>query len=151
MGECMPKITIIGAGQAGMQLGLALFQQGYQVTLVSDRTAEEIRNGSVLSTQCLFGTSLQIEKDQGLDFWAEKCPDIEGVVFNVAGPDSSKALAWSARFDRPAQSVDQRLKISELLQRFVERGGNLIHQKATLQDLEGYAASSDLVIVATGK
>ncbi|HLK57688.1 MAG TPA: hypothetical protein VKU00_14070, partial [Chthonomonadaceae bacterium] len=130
----MPHITIIGAGQAGLQLGLTLLQQGYSVTLVSDRTAAEIRNGSVLSTQCLFGTSLQIEGELGLDFWAEECPDIEGVVFNVAGPDGNKALAWSARFDKPAQSVDQRLKISELLQRFIERGGNLIHQKATLQD-----------------
>lgn len=48
----MRNITIIGAGQAGLLLGTSLLDQGYHVTLVSDRTPEAIRDGSILSTQC---------------------------------------------------------------------------------------------------
>ena len=39
----MPRIAIVGAGQAGTQLALGLLERGYDVTLVSDRTPAEIR------------------------------------------------------------------------------------------------------------
>ena len=35
------KILIVGAGQAGLQLAHGLLQHGYQVTLMSARTAAE--------------------------------------------------------------------------------------------------------------
>ena len=47
----MRNITIIGAGQSGLQLGLGLLQNGYQVRLVSDRPAEHIATGKVMSSQ----------------------------------------------------------------------------------------------------
>lgn len=36
----MRKIAIIGAGQAGLHLGIGLVDAGYAVTLVSDRAGE---------------------------------------------------------------------------------------------------------------
>ena len=36
----MRKITIVGAGQAGLQLASACSTPGYEVTLVSNRTPE---------------------------------------------------------------------------------------------------------------
>ncbi|HEX5037287.1 MAG TPA: styrene monooxygenase/indole monooxygenase family protein [bacterium] len=147
----MRRITIIGAGQAGLLLGLGLLKDGYDVTLVSDRTPDEIRDGAVMSTQALFGDSLQIEREMGLALWDKKCPEIAGVSFKLAGPDGGKALAWSAPFEAPAQSVDQRLKMPAYLNKFLERGGDLIVKKADLKDLENFAALSDLIVVATGK
>jgi 2-polyprenyl-6-methoxyphenol hydroxylase-like FAD-dependent oxidoreductase len=45
------KILIVGAGQAGLQLALSLRAEGYEVTLMSARTPEEIRTGwPILST-----------------------------------------------------------------------------------------------------
>ena len=43
------KILIVGAGQSGLQLAHGLLQNGYEVTLMSARTAEEIRAGRVMS------------------------------------------------------------------------------------------------------
>ena len=40
----MRKILIVGAGQAGLQLGLSLLAEGYDVTLMSARTPDEIRD-----------------------------------------------------------------------------------------------------------
>ncbi|MDI5982977.1 NAD-binding protein, partial [Amycolatopsis magusensis] len=50
----MRKILIVGAGQSGLQLALGLQGHGYEVTLISNRTPEEIRGGRVKSTQCMF-------------------------------------------------------------------------------------------------
>ena len=54
----MRLIAIIGAGQAGLQLVLGLQSHGYGVTLVSDRTPDEIWHGAVMSTQCMFHDAL---------------------------------------------------------------------------------------------
>jgi 2-polyprenyl-6-methoxyphenol hydroxylase-like FAD-dependent oxidoreductase len=70
----MKRIAIVGAGQSGLQLGLGLLAAGYEVTMFSNRTGEDIRHGKVMSSQCMFDTSLQIERDLGLDHWASIAP-----------------------------------------------------------------------------
>ena len=65
----MAKITIIGGGQSGLQLAIGLLQNGYDVTVVSDRTPEQIRDGRVSSSQCMFATALDNERLLGIDFW----------------------------------------------------------------------------------
>lgn len=146
----MRKITIVGAGQAGLQLSLGLLAAGYDVTLVSNRTGEQIRTGRVMSSQCMFGAALRTESGGGLDFWPD-CPPVEGIAFSVPGPDGGKALHWSARLDAPARSVDQRVKIPAWLDEFCRRGGELVIADVGVADLERYAAQSDLVVVAAGK
>jgi 2-polyprenyl-6-methoxyphenol hydroxylase-like FAD-dependent oxidoreductase len=55
----MRNITVIGAGQSGLQLGLGLLQNDYRVRLVSNRTAEDIATGKVMSSQFMFDDALQ--------------------------------------------------------------------------------------------
>ena len=96
----MSKILIVGAGQAGLQLALGLVQDGHDVTVVSNRTPDDIRTGKVMSSQCMFDQALQHERDLGLDFWEDECPDIEGISLAVPAPDGDgKALDWAARLD----------------------------------------------------
>lgn len=147
------KITILGGGQAGLQLACSLLQEGYEVKVVQNRTAEDIRSGPVMSSQCMFGQALQNERNAGLDFWTEECPTIDSVNFAVPAPDGSgnKAVEWNGMLHRPAQSVDQRIKFPVWMQEFERRGGKLEIRDATVADLDGYAAASDLTIVAAGK
>jgi 2-polyprenyl-6-methoxyphenol hydroxylase-like FAD-dependent oxidoreductase len=63
----MRKVLIVGAGQAGLQLGLSLRSHDYDVTTMSARTPDEIRSARVMSTQCMFGPALQYERDYGLN------------------------------------------------------------------------------------
>ncbi|MBC8162945.1 MAG: FAD-binding oxidoreductase [Roseiflexaceae bacterium] len=147
----MRHITIIGAGQAGLQLGLGLLSHGYSVRLVSDRDPEAIRNGSILSTQCMFGSSREIERAAGMNLWDSACPPVVGMHLRVAGPDGTAALAWSAPLERPGQSVDQRVKMPACMELFVSRGGELLVEKADIASLERYARQSELVVVAAGK
>jgi hypothetical protein len=147
----MRNIVIIGAGQAGLQLGIGLLHAGYRVTIVSNRTPEQLRTGKVMSSQCMFGSALARERTLGLSYWDAECPPVQGISFTVPGPDASKAIAWAARLDVPAQSVDQRVKMPRWMAEFENRGGTIIYEDAGVEELERYADCADLVIVAAGK
>jgi len=149
----MRNILIVGAGQSGLQLALSLQAQGYGVTVVSNRSGDDIRIGKVMSSQCMFDDSLQVERERGLAFWEKDCPPVEGISFSVPHPEQpgAKALEWAHRLDRPAQSVDQRLKVPGWMAEFEKRGGRLVLKEAEIADLEQWAAEYDLVIVAAGK
>lgn len=149
----MRKITIVGGGQSGLQLALGLLRNGYDVRVVQNRTGEEIAAGKVLSSQCMFGASVQHERDLGIDFFTGDCPPVEGIQFSVPDPEGSgkKVIDWSGRLDRPAYSVDQRVKMPRWLGELQTFGGDLVIQDAGIEDLERYARQDDLVIVASGK
>lgn len=149
----MPKVLIVGAGQAGLQLALGLAKSGYDVTVVSNRTPDDIHDGKVMSSQCMFGAALQHERDLGINLWDDECPPVDGISLAVPAPDGSgtKAIDWASRLDRPAQSVDQRLKMPVWMEKLERRGGRVAIEEATVADLERYAADNDLVVVAAGK
>ncbi|MBO0819410.1 MAG: FAD-binding oxidoreductase, partial [Nocardiopsaceae bacterium] len=152
----MPKITIVGAGQAGLQLALGLLGNGYEVTVVSSRPPERIADGRVTSSQCMFDSALAHERALGAEFWGSAAPPVEGIALTVPAPPDSpaaggQAFSWRGRLDAPAQSVDQRVKMPRWLSEVSARGGDVVIEDAGVPELEKYAASSDLVIVATGK
>ncbi|MCH0538217.1 FAD-binding oxidoreductase [Streptomyces sp. MUM 203J] len=147
----MRKILIVGAGQSGLQLALGLQARGYEITLMSNRTSDEIRYGRVMSTQCMFDTALQHERDLGINFWEPQAPAIEGVGVSVAGPGRDRAVDWVGRLDGYAQSVDQRVKMAGWLDTFVRRGGQLVIHGAALSDLDYFSRMYELVLVAAGK
>ncbi|NUU22169.1 MAG: FAD-binding oxidoreductase, partial [Streptomycetaceae bacterium] len=147
----MRKILIVGAGQSGLQLALGLQDRGYQVTVISDRTAEELRAGHVMSTQCMFDTALGHERDLGLNLWDAETPRVRGVGVSVAARDGGRAVDWVGRLDASAQSVDQRIKMAAWLEIFAERGGHVVVHPVTVSDLEWYGQRYDLVLLAAGK
>lgn len=147
----MKRIAIVGAGQSGLQLALGLLDNNYEVTLCSDRSADEIREGRVMSSQCMFDSALEIERELNLNYWEEECPKVEGMGFTLPDGIGGKSIDWAARLDNYAQSVDQRLKIPRWMEEFERRGGRLHIKAVGPDDLADYAGSHDLVIVASGK
>ena len=149
----MRQITIVGGGQAGLVLALGLRQHGHQVRLVQNRSAEDMRSGKVLSSQCVFGAARAEERALGLDLWADSAPAIAGMRVQVVAPDGSgaKAIGFEGRLTASAQSVDQRLKFSEFMTLFAAKGGTVELRDVGVPDLERYAGESDLVVVAAGK
>ncbi|MBB4930409.1 2-polyprenyl-6-methoxyphenol hydroxylase-like FAD-dependent oxidoreductase [Lipingzhangella halophila] len=146
----MRKILIVGGGQAGLQLGLTLLHHEYDVTLMTARTSEEIRNGRAVSLQVQFHNALRFEHEYGLHL-DEVAPDSVGTFrYAFAGADDIPAFDWTGRFNGPAQSVDERLKMSTWQEMFEERGGKVIIHPVTSSDLDAMAHMFDLVVVAAG-
>ncbi|WP_149827358.1 styrene monooxygenase/indole monooxygenase family protein [Streptomyces tailanensis] len=147
----MRKILVVGAGQSGLQLALGLQSHGYEVTLMSNRTPDEIRTGRIMSTQCMFDSALRHERDLGLNFWESQAPRIEGIGVSVAGPDGQRAVDWVGRLNGYAQAVDQRVKMAGWLETFAHRGGQLVIHGAAVSDLDYFSRMYDLVVVSAGK
>lgn len=147
----MRKIAIIGAGQAGLHLGIGLVDAGYAVTLFSDRTPEAILNGKPMGTPVLFPDALQLERNLGLNFWDDEFPD--GVRFRsqVCDQEGNTALVLSSDLRQHWQAIDQRLKFPAWMQEFVKRGGKLVKRATTPEDLEEYVQTYDLVVVTAGR
>jgi 2-polyprenyl-6-methoxyphenol hydroxylase-like FAD-dependent oxidoreductase len=149
----MRRILIVGAGQSGLQLGLSLLAEGYEVTIMSARTPDEIRTGWVMSTQAMFHQALEAERVYGLNLWENQAPGIQGLHVSLSAPPGERALSVIGKLDDPAKSVDQRLKMSAWLELFEERGGTIHYQGVTTADLDGLTKMGryDLTIVAAGK
>ncbi len=154
----MRKVLIVGAGQSGLQLALGLQSKGYDATLMSNRTPDEIRSGRVMSTQCMFDTALQHERDLAVNFWESQAPRIEGLGVSVAAPGShaepggsQRAIDWVGTLEGYAQSVDQRVKMAGWMETFAQRGGQLVIHGAAVSDLDFFAGRYDLTLVSAGK
>jgi flavin-dependent dehydrogenase len=145
------KILIVGAGQAGLQLALSLQAEGYEVTVMSARTAEEIRTGWPTSTQVIMYRGLDRERDVKLNLWDGTATEITGIGFNLSPAPGVSAFSFSGAWARPGNSVDQRVKMSTWLELFERRGGQVVFQAATAEDLAGLAGQYDLTIIAAGK
>ncbi|MEY9845361.1 styrene monooxygenase/indole monooxygenase family protein [Streptacidiphilus sp. MAP5-3] len=147
----MARILVVGAGQAGLQLALGAQSEGHDVTVMTDRTPDEVRGGRVMSTQCMFRTSLAIERELGVNLWEAEAPKAQGLGVSVSGPESARVIDWVGRLDDYAQSVDQRVKMPGWLELFAQRGGKVVINGVTVSDLDYLVRGYDLTVVAAGK
>jgi hypothetical protein len=147
----MRRIGIVGAGQAGLHLGIGLLQHGCEITIVTDRTAEDIRTGRVMSTQGMSHPSLEHECAVGLDFWDETAPHQVYVQYIRASLKGDRLVHWQVPRPRHGNSVCQRLKIPRWMEYFEETGGQLVVGSADIVALERFRESHELVLIAGGK
>jgi hypothetical protein len=145
------RILIVGAGQAGLQLALSLQAEGYDVTVMSARTPDEIRNGWPTSTQVMMYRALDRERDVKLNLWDDTATPIGGIGFNLSPAPGVSAFSFSGAWARPGNSVDQRLKMSTWIELFEQRGGRVIYHSVMTSDLAGLAPMYDLTVIAAGK
>ena len=147
----MARIAIVGAGQAGLHLGIGLLMAGHDVKMVSNRTADQIAAGTVLSSQSMYGMALGYERELGIDYWQDSAPQYSAAQMRLADGDGNVMMFWQGQMDEPGQSIDQRLKMPVWMERFTALGGDLVIEDADIAALERLAAGHDLVIVASGK
>jgi hypothetical protein len=145
------KILIVGAGQAGLQLALSLQAEGYDVTVMSARTADEIRTGWPTSTQVMMYRALDSERDVKLNLWDALATPIGGIGFTLSPAPGVSAFSFSGAWARPGNSVDQRVKMPTWIELFEQQGGRIIYHSVMTSDLAGLAPMYDLTIIAAGK
>jgi 2-polyprenyl-6-methoxyphenol hydroxylase-like FAD-dependent oxidoreductase len=151
----MTRVAIVGAGQAGATLALALAENGVDVKLFSDRPVSELRDNVPATGQAtIFSKALEAERELGMYDYVDVAPSATGSSTTVVGDSGIELVATDAHYADigiEAVSVDTRLKTTDRIGRFIEKGGDFIVQPVDLNSLDGIAEESDLTLVATGK
>jgi Styrene monooxygenase A putative substrate binding domain len=147
----MRKVAMVGAGQSSLLLGCDLLGHGYDVTIYSDRTAEEVRRAPGASAPFMFGGAVDYERELGLNFWDDEDSWFRSVEADFLLAPGNAIARLAGELAQAGQVVEQRRKYSRWMDEYEERGGKLVIRSATLDDLKELAEENDLVMVAAGK
>jgi 2-polyprenyl-6-methoxyphenol hydroxylase-like FAD-dependent oxidoreductase len=151
------RAAVIGAGQTGVTAALGLLDNGFAVTLYSDRDQRALRDDvPATGTALEFGETQQAEAALGLDTYTGRAPRHTGLSVRIAGPAENGERPELIAFDGDfagyvGVAVDTRLKADERLTTFQKRGGVFIVEEVTPESLDTIAEAHDLTLVATGK
>ena len=101
------RIVIIGAGVAGLHLGLYLRQHGVDTTIITDRTADQVANSRLPNTAAHFAVTLERERQLGVDHWAD--PRLHYTCHNHSFGGGPAQLEFRGDFARSSRAVDHRI------------------------------------------
>jgi 2-polyprenyl-6-methoxyphenol hydroxylase-like FAD-dependent oxidoreductase len=147
------KVAVIGAGTAGLLFAHKLLQYNtYDVTLFSDRTAEQWLNecpptGSAFA----YGISTAIERAAGLNDYTQSARPGDGVLFNFTPSAGMEKITLAGKWPNLGAAVDVRRRIFDWLHQFEVRGGNLVIASMTLDRLVEISDEYDDIFIAAGK
>lgn len=148
----MRKIAVVGSGVNGLLAAHGLLRQGHQVTLYSERSAQDwLDKVPPTGTACRFSSSLELESELGLNHWDGEAPAIEGVHLTFCHKPGWQLIDLMGRLRRPARAVDVRLQSHRWTHDLEERGGTVVVERLDLDRLDQIAADNDLLLVAAGR
>lgn len=142
------RIGVIGSGTAGLHLGLFLQQHGVDVTLHSDKTADQIASGRLLNTVAHHATTIGNETSLGVNHWPTDDYGYFGHYYYIGTPEP---LQFYGKLRNPSRAVDYRIYQPALMRDFESRGGKIVYGEIEHDDVAALAAQYDLLVVSTGK
>ena len=150
----MRNVSVIGSGPAGCIFAYALMNEGYNVTLYSDRTPDQWLNHSApTGTAFLYGSTIDIERELGMDYWSENMFEGHGVLLDFCPKVGMKPLTATGMIEqgRAGCAIDQRMRVSRWLEDFESRGGTLVIETVSAARLDEISLKADLTVLAAGK
>lgn len=146
----MPKkIGVIGAGTAGLHLGLHLLEHDVEVTLYTDRKPEEYAGMRLLNTVAHHAVTVQRETKMGVNHWPVQQYGYFGHHYYVGL--ESQPLRFYGDLHAPSRAVDYRIYQPALMEDFMNRGGRIEYRNIECSDVAPLSAKFDLMVVCTGK
>ncbi|MCU1411123.1 MAG: monooxygenase [Rhodoglobus sp.] len=144
----MASVGIVGAGTAGLHLGLQLVQAGIPVTIYTNRTADEVGSGRLTNSVAHHAVTIDHEDRLGVNHWpvAEFGYDSHHHYFGLPDP-----IVFRGDFARRSRAVDYRIYQPTLMADFEDRGGKIEIRDVDVPDLQGLSERHDLLTVASGK
>src|SRR5215216_1441407 len=119
----MNNIGIIGAGIAGLQLGLFLRSYGIEATIYTEKTPDQQRAARLSNVVIRNAHTRERERILGVNHWDSAAPDLMGLAFRIGG---SRPLTVAGDFELPANIVDMRIYQAQLLEDVAARGGRVV-------------------------
>lgn len=142
------RIGIIGAGTAGLQLGLFLRQHGIETTIYTDRRPEEYAAGRLPNTVAHHAVTVEREKALGIDYWPTDEYGYFGHHYFLGGPAQ---LRFYGDYHAPSRAIDYRIYHPQLMEDFTSQGGKIEYRVLDEDDVATLEAQHDLIVVCTGK
>lgn len=149
----MARISVIGAGPAGMIFAYACLRQGHEVTVYSNRTPEQwLNQGPPTGTAFHYGNVIDIERELGMDHWTEEMYAGDGVLLDFTPAlGSDFKLRAAGRFEKSGAAIDQRMRVHRWLEDLEGEDGRLEIEEVSAERADEIAARSDLTVLAAGK
>jgi len=142
------SIGIVGAGVAGLHLGLYLLEHGIKATIITDKTPEQVRDGRLPNSVSHHHVTLARESRLGVCHWPveEWGYQIHRHYFGLPDP-----LAFPGRFSAPSRAVDYRIYLPRLMDDFEARGGTIYYRQIDRDEIPALGEHFDLVVVGAGR
>ncbi|GAB3582747.1 hypothetical protein GCM10027445_56470 [Amycolatopsis endophytica] len=141
----MTTVGIVGAGIAGLHLGLALRAADVDLTLYADRPPEDLAAAPLLNTVAHHHPLLERERALGVHHWPAAQFGYGAHHHWIGG------ARFAGRFTHPSCAVDHRLYLPRLAGDLEARGGRIEVRDVGPRDLGALAGRHDLLVIATGR
>ena len=138
----MTSIGIIGAGVAGLHLGLLLRQRGIQATIYTEKNAGQQFGSRLPGLVARAWHTRERERQLGVNFWDNTDNEFGRANVHLVG---EHCLAFHSDLPNPWITVDMRIYFGRLLEEFEARGGELVIGEVEASDLERISSSHDLL------
>ena len=148
----MRKVSIIGSGTSSLLAAHALKRQDYDVTIYSDRTAEDwLQRSAPTGTAYLYGSTIALETELGIEHWFDDSYKGVGVHLDFQPTAGAERLIATGNFESPGAAIDLRMRVARWMNDFEALGGEIVYQAVTIDDLDAISENSDLTLLAVGK
>lgn len=144
----MTHIGIVGAGVAGLHLGLYLRQQGIETTIYAEKNAEQQFAGRIPALVARVGHTRERERQLGVNHWDGGHSEFNTLNFHIPG---EHPMSFTGHSVEPMIAVDMRIYLGRLQEDFAARGGHIVVGLTKASDLEALSEKHDLLLVATGR
>ena len=139
-------IGIIGAGIAGLHLGLRLQRLGIACTIITDKTPEQVAAAQLANMVVHWPTTLGRERVLGVYHWPAEEYGFSLLHNRIQTPEP---IDIHCHATQPARAVDYRIYLPRLMEDFAERGGRLQVRQIDATNIGCIAERFDLIVVAT--
>jgi hypothetical protein len=144
----MTNIGIIGAGVAGLHLGLYLRQHGVETTLYAERSSEQQFGSRIPALVARVGHTRERERELGVNHWDGGNSEFTRLNVYIGG---EQPMSFQGNVENPFIAVDMRIYLGRLQEDFVARGGRVVVGAVQASDLERLSENHDLLVVSAGR
>lgn len=146
------RIAIVGSGLSGLLAAHGLRRAGCEVTLYSERSAQQwLDESPPTGAAARFEIALAYERELGLAHWEAVAPKPRGLHMTFCPTLGNRMITMRGQLATYVQGVDLRLQSHRWMNDLVTADGRVVIEKVDPDRLDEIAAQHDLVLVAAGR